>query len=249
MKEEFDPYLFAFDNIKNNENTLFQNDSMSEDEIMADANQNNIKENEDEEIKDENKINGNEQILNENENKNENISPYGISNKVDNQNEITNKLNDQNYKNNESNNTINFVIPNKTVKKENKISKEYDYGYKIIYINDDETGIMEDFVNDNSNESTTKDSFNFGLDENKWIKFLNHSILVHYKKKYNEYIEKQNQLKKFQNMYMNNGTNINANNDPHGIMSGMKPYMINYYQNMNMNMNNMNMNNMKNNMN
>ena len=244
MKEEFDPYLFAFDNIKNNENTLFQNDSMSEDEIMADANQNNIKENEDEEIKDENKINGNEQILNENENKNENISPYGI-----NQNEITNKLNDQNYKNNESNNTINFVIPTKTVKKENKISKEYDYGYKIIYINDDETGIMEDFVNDNSNESTTKDSFNFGLDENKWIKFLNHSILVHYKKKYNEYIEKQNQLKKFQNMYMNNGTNINANNDPHGIMSGMKPYMINYYQNMNMNMNNMNMNNMKNNMN
>ena len=244
MKEEFDPYLFAFDNIKNNENTLFQNDSMSEDEIMADANQNNIKENEDEEIKDENKINGNQQILNENENKNENISPYGI-----NQNEITNKLNDQNYKNNESNNTINFVIPTKTVKKENKISKEYDYGYKIIYINDDETGIMEDFVNDNSNESTTKDSFNFGLDENKWIKFLNHSILVHYKKKYNEYIEKQNQLKKFQNMYMNNGTNINANNDPHGIMSGMKPYMINYYQNMNMNMNNMNMNNMKNNMN
>ena len=244
MKEEFDPYLVAFDNIKNNENTLFQNDSMSEDEIMADANQNNIKENEDEEIKDENKINGNEQILNENENKNENISPYGI-----NQNEITNKLNDQNYKNNESNNTINFVIPTKTVKKENKISKEYDYGYKIIYINDDETGIMEDFVNDNSNESTTKDSFNFGLDENKWIKFLNHSILVHYKKKYNEYIEKQNQLKKFQNMYMNNGTNINANNDPHGIMSGMKPYMINYYQNMNMNMNNMNMNNMKNNMN
>ena len=249
MKEEFDPYLFAFDNIKNNENTLFQNDSMSEDEIMADANQNNIKDNEDEEMKDENKINGNEQILNENENKNENISPYGISNKVDNQNEITNKLNDQNYKNNESNNTINFVIPTKTVKKENKISKEYDYGYKIIYINDDETGIMEDFVNDNSNESTTKDSFNFGLDENKWIKFLNHSILVHYKKKYNEYIEKQNQLKKFQNMYMNNGTNINANNDPHGIMSGMKPYMINYYQNMNMNMNNMNMNNMKNNMN
>ena len=244
MKEEFDPYLFAFDNIKNNENTLFQNDSMSEDEIMADANQNNIKENEDEEIKDENKINRNEQILNENENKNENISPYGI-----NQNEITNKLNDQNYKNNESNNTINFVIPTKTVKKENKISKEYDYGYKIIYINDDETGIMEDFVNDNSNESTTKDSFNFGLDENKWIKFLNHSILVHYKKKYNEYIEKQNQLKKFQNMYMNNGTNINANNDPHGIMNGMKPYMINYYQNMNMNMNNMNMNNMKNNMN
>ena len=244
MKEEFDPYLFAFDNIKNNENTLFQNDSMSEDEIMADANQNNIKENEDEEIKDENKINGNEQILNENENKNENISPYGI-----NLNEITNKLNDQNYKNNESNNTINFVIPTKTVKKENKISKEYDYGYKIIYISDDETGIMEDFVNDNSNESTTKDSFNFGLDENKWIKFLNHSILVHYKKKYNEYIEKQNQLKKFQNMYMNNGTNINANNDPHGIMSGMKPYMINYYQNMNMNMNNMNMNNMKNNMN
>ena len=244
MKEEFDPYLVAFDNIKNNENTLFQNDSMSEDEIMADANQNNIKENEDEEIKDENKINGNQQILNENENKNENISPYGI-----NQNEITNKLNDQNYKNNESNNTINFVIPTKTVKKENKISKEYDYGYKIIYINDDETGIMEDFVNDNSNESTTKDSFNFGLDENKWIKFLNHSILVHYKKKYNEYIEKQNQLKKFQNMYMNNGTNINANNDPHGIMSGMKPYMINYYQNMNMNMNNMNMNNMKNNMN
>ena len=222
MKEDYDTYLVAFDNITNESNS-FRNNMVQEDEHTLESNENNNKENEDIEMKDENPLNENQQNLNESENKDENM----LNNDI-NQNQNINKNNDQSYKNSESNNTINIVIPTKTIKKENKISKEYDYGYSILYINEEETGIMEDFLNDRSNESTTKDCFNFGLDESKWIKFLNHSILVHYKKKYNEFLE----IKKLQNMYINNG---NGNNEAHGIMGGMNTYMINYYQNMNLN--------------
>ena len=212
MKEDFDPYLVAFDNITNDDSTS-RKDMIQEEDHSAESNDNINKENEDVEMKEDNDMNKNQNNLNEIENKNDII----LNNEI-NQNQNINKTNEQSYKNSESNKSINLVFPTKSVKKEIKISKEYDYGYSIIYINEEETGIMEDFLNDKSNESTTRDYFNFRLDESKWIKFLNHSIFVHYKKKYNEFLE----MKK---------------NIPQGMMGGMNPYMfnINLYQNMNLN--------------
>ena len=161
MKEDFDPYLVAFDNITNDDSTS-RKDMLQEEDHSAESNDNINKENEDVEMKDDNDMNKNQNNLNEIENKNDII----LNNEI-NQNQNINKTNEQSYKNSESNKSINLVFPTKSVKKEIKISKEYDYGYSIIYINEEETGIMEDFLNDKSNESTTRDYFNFGLNESK----------------------------------------------------------------------------------
>jgi hypothetical protein len=69
-----------------------------------------------------------------------------------------------------------------------------DYGYKIILTYENEDGLMENYLNGkilcnkeitNENEKPSEDPsdwFNFGFDEEKWIKFLNKSILVHYER-------------------------------------------------------------------
>ena len=77
---------------------------------------------------------------------------------------------------------------------ENKMIEEYDYGYSIILLNEGETGLIEDFFNEKQNESTTSDIFNFHLDEDKWIKILNHSILVHYERHIKEEMEKRKKM-------------------------------------------------------
>ena len=232
-EEEYDPYLVAFDNIKTEDNLLYQNNMVQEDENIINENENKL--NEDIEMKDENNSEGNQQnLINESENNNINLNQNIPNNEINNNN---NELNEN--KINESNNIINIQKQNKIKNNENKLSKEYEYGYSILYITEDENGLMEDFINDKSNESTTRDCFNFHLDENKWVKILNHSILVHYEKNMKEYIEKQKKMKQIQTMYINN-QNINNVNGNHIYFT---PIYLNQYKNMNIgNLKNMQLN-------
>jgi hypothetical protein len=109
-------------------------------------------------------------------------------------------------------------------------------------LNEGETGLMDDFFKEKQNESTKADYFNFHLDEDKWIKILNHSILVHYERHIIEEIERR---KKSQ-MYTNNFNN--SNNPGNQQMMAMNPMMImnmgntNYQQMMYL----QNLNNLKN---
>lgn len=110
------------------------------------------------------------------------------------------------------------------------VAQKYDYGYQIILTNPNEDGLMETFINETIAEdkprSDPSDWFNFGLDEDKWRKILNHNILMHYEKQlilesqnkseqqqqqiqpplptYNNQVSQSNQMQMHkQNMYMN----------------------------------------------
>ena len=80
------------------------------------------------------------------------------------------------------------LMPQKTVQTiDKKITKDqYDYGYTIILNNTDDDGLMESFLKEPITEekptAVPSDYFNFGLDEDKWRKLINHSILMHYEK-------------------------------------------------------------------
>ena len=113
---------------------------------------------------------------------------------------------------------INSILKNEENSLSDKMEKEEDdYGYKIILLNEGENGMMEDFIKDKNNESTIADIFNFNLDEEKWIKIVNHSILMHYEKqmiRYKLYMENQmkimnnvNNMNKMNNIPMNNNVN------------------------------------------
>lgn len=76
--------------------------------------------------------------------------------------------------------------PQVTVKNSSKNQNEkFEYGYQII-LNNNEDGLMESFlkepITDEKTRSDPSDFFNFGLDEEKWRKLLNHSILMHYER-------------------------------------------------------------------
>ncbi len=152
-----------------------------------------------------------------------------------------------NNNNNANNNINNEPIKEYTSINNNSVNKnveEYDYGYSIILLNEGETGLMDDFFKEKQNESTTSDYFNFHLDEDKWIKILNHSILLHYERHIKEEIEKR---KKFQ-AYMNNINNMSNNNGTGNtqMMAPMNPMMfinmgngVNYQQMYLQNLNNL----------
>ena len=238
-EEEFDPYLVAFDNIKTEENILYKNNIIQEDENMVKEYGNNNLENEDIEMKNENNLN--ENILNESE---KNLINQNVQNIINNENNINNEVNenfkDINNRINDSKNKINIISLNKINNEEYKKRQEYEYGYNIMFLNEGESGIMEDFINDKNDESTLEDYFNFHFDEKKWIKFLNHSILVHYEKNMKEYLEKQKKIKQLQNMYANN----QAMNPSY--MIAMNPFLLNQFKNMNMpNLKNMPINSTK----
>ena len=78
-------------------------------------------------------------------------------------------------------------------------------------LNEGESGLIEDFFNEKQNESTTADFFNFDLDEEKWIKIVNHSILIHYERHMKELKEDLEKKKRAQNLYMNNMNNAAPN--------------------------------------
>ena len=229
MEEEYDPYLVAFDNIQDDANNIFQNNFIKEDEIMLNEYENHNQMNEDEEMKDANDLGKNEQnLINDSDknliNKNPDIINKDINMTViDNTNAI-NKIN-------ESSNTINMIIPKRINNYGNEIRQKYEYDYSIICLNEGESGLMEDYINEGNVQSTTRDCFNFQMDEKKWIKFLNHSIFVHYDKNLKEYTEK---LQKMRQYMINNNGNINMA----GNLS-VFPFMVNYGQNMNMNINNL----------
>lgn len=153
-------------------------------------------------------------------------------------------INNNNNNNINNNNINNEPIKEYTSINNNSVNKnveEYDYGYSIILLNEGETGLMDDFFKEKQNESTTSDYFNFHLDEDKWIKILNHSILVHYERHIKEEIEKR---KKFQ-MYMNNMSNNNGTGNAQ-MMAPMNPMMfinmgngVNYQQMYLQNLNNL----------
>ena len=229
MEEEYDPYLAAFDNIKIGEKLLYENNILKEDEIMINEEENRNKDNEEIDIKNDNNLEEAKiDLLNENEN---NLIQNNEINNINNEN-IEN-VNVFNNKNKESNNLIDITLPKKFHSSENQINQEYEYGYTILYLKDEEDGCMEDFLNERSNESTTEDIFNYHMDEKKWIKFLNHSIFVHYKKNLREEIELKEKQRRQYNMFINNqNMNINMTNPTGNLMA---PLMVNYYQNTNLN--------------
>ena len=131
----------------------------------------------------------------------------------------------ENNTSNANNNTINEPakeFPSISVyNDESKKNEEYDYGYTIILLNDGENGLMEDFFKEKQNESTTSDYFNYHLDEDKWIKIFNHSILLHYERHLNELKAENEKKKKMQNMF--NNTNNTGNPQ---MMTQMNPMMF-----------------------
>ena len=74
-------------------------------------------------------------------------------------------------------------------------------------MNEGETGLIQDFSKEKQNESTMADYFNFHLDEEKWIKILNHSILVHYER----HIIEKKLAQMSNNNNLNNTNYVNAN--------------------------------------
>ena len=131
----------------------------------------------------------------------------------------------ENNTSNANNNTINEPVkefPSISVyNDESKKNEEYDYGYSIILMNEGESGLMEDFFKEKPNESTTSDYFNYHLDEDKWIKIFNHSILLHYERHLNELKAENEKKKKMQNMF--NNTNNTGNPQ---MMTQMNPMMF-----------------------
>ena len=113
---------------------------------------------------------------------------------------------------------------------EDKNTQKYDYGYSIILLEDNEEGLMEDFL-ESPIEHDISDFYNYNLDEEKWQKILHHSILVHYEKHLKEEMEKR---KKMQNMFMFN-MNINMNNNiiPPSMMPQMNSLMMGNLNNSN----------------
>ena len=118
-------------------------------------------------------------------------------------------------------------------KKEEEIKnkEEYEYGYSIILLEEKEEGLMEDFLKEYQMESNISDFYNYNLNEEKWQKILNHSILVHYERHLKEEMEKR---KKMQNMFMfNMNINMNMNNNiiPPSLMPQMNSLMMNNINN------------------
>ncbi len=108
-------------------------------------------------------------IQNNNSEKNEESNPK--DNKTINTNNNTTEL--------EKDETNQKEIQNKTN------SQQLKYGYKIFFTNPNEDGLIESFLNDSSGEkkqNNDSDYFNYGLDEEKWRKIINYSILMHYKR-------------------------------------------------------------------
>ena len=65
---------------------------------------------------------------------------------------------------------------------------------------------MENFLTENiidSNIHNQSDFYNYGLDKDKWLKLINHSILLHYERHLQEEAKKKNN---------NNNNNNNENN-------------------------------------
>ena len=100
------------------------------------------------------------------------------------------------YKNMKSQNSFNEKINiNKNENKKEKIEKKkFKFGYEILLLQPNENGLMENFLTENiidSNIHNQSDFYNYGLDKDKWLKLINHSILLHYERHLQEEAKKK----------------------------------------------------------
>lgn len=212
----------------NKENDIIVNNTMELDENKEEAKENDLneeknKEPTDTEVKEASNHNPESFLGQKTKPSNEILDPDKmptIDNNTSNSNAINNNNNNTNTNNN---NEPAKEYPSISVyNDENKKNEEYDYGYSIILMNDGESGLMEDFFKEKQNESTTSDYFNYHLDEEKWIKIFNHSILLHYERHLNELKAENEKKKKMQNMF----NNANNNNGNPQMMTQMNPMMF-----------------------
>ena len=114
----------------------------------------------------------------------------------------------------------------------------YEYGYTIQFLENDEMGLMDDFLPKNSDGS---DFYNYGLNKEKFEKMVHDSLLYHYEKHLKEEKEKRDKM----NMFMfNMNINMNMNSMGNNFMQRGMTTPMNYMNSMNnFLMNNMNYNN------
>ena len=225
MAEEDDPFLEAMMNIDREES----NDNQTQN-ILTKINQENDSKKPGISLQEENENSNINPLSNNNANindQNQNLNSNNDSPKI-NQNQFLNKKTKANNElfNNENNNNIqnDEKKNNDNENQHDNNSEIFDYGYTISLINDGETGLMEDFLKEKQNEPTTSDFFNYHLDEEKWIKILNHSILIHYERHLKEEMEKKKKIQNNMNnmmMYMNQGRPGNMMN-PMMMAANMK---------------------------
>ncbi len=75
---------------------------------------------------------------------------------------------------------------------------KYEFDYLLILNNHGEDGLMDTYISETNIEgdkprADISDWFNFGLDEEKWIKLLNKNILMNYEKQLLAQIERNYQ--------------------------------------------------------
>ena len=131
------------------------------------------------------------------------------------------------YEEEEENNNNNKI--KKIDDKSNK--EEYDYGFSIILLEDNEEGLMEDFLKEKVIESDKSDYYNYGYTEEEFQENLHNSILYHYE---NHLKEEKEKRKNMQNMFMfNMNINMNMNNNiiPTSIMPQMNSFIMPNMQN------------------
>lgn len=210
----------------NKENDIIVNNTMELDENKEEAKENDLneeknKEPTDTEIKEASNHNPESYLGQKTKPSNEILEPDKMPT-IDNNTSNSNAINNNNNNTNNNNEPAKEYPSLSVYNDENKKNEEYDYGYSIILMNDGESGLMEDFFKEKQNESTTSDYFNYHLDEEKWIKIFNHSILLHYERHLNELKAENEKKKKMQNIF-NNSNNNNGNPQ---MMTQMNPMMF-----------------------
>lgn len=210
----------------NKENDIIVNNTMELDENKEEAKENDLneeknKEPTDTEVKEASNHNPESFLGQKTKPSNEILDPDKMPT-IDNNTSNSNAINNNNNNTNNNNEPAKEYPSLSVYNDENKKNEEYDYGYSIILMNDGESGLMEDFFKEKQNESTTSDYFNYHLDEEKWIKIFNHSILLHYERHLNELKAENEKKKKMQNMF----NNANNNNGNPQMMTQMNPMMF-----------------------
>ena len=147
--------------------------------------------------------------------------------------------------NDKDNELLNQELPpdkNKQKKLENPERKiqQYQYGYIINFLEDEENGLMEDFLPTNIDSS---DFYNYGLTPEIFEKRLHDSLLHHYENHLKEEKEKRDKMNMFMfNMNINmNMNNMSNNLIPRGM--GLHPSQMSNFMMNNMNYNGNNIDN------
>ena len=127
--------------------------------------------------------------------------------------------------------------------KTSKKIQEYEYGYIIQFLENEESGLIEDFLPKNTDSS---DFYNYGLTEEDFKKRIYNSLLYHYENHLKEEKEKRDNLNTFM---LNMNINMNMNNMGNNFIQRGIPSQIAQMNNLMMNNMNYNGNNNENNIN